>query len=318
VITAAVTGTTLLASTTLTVTPGTTLALAPSSLLLQVGTQGVITANVTNPVAGTTLTWTVRDPAIATIASTSASSAAVRGVSVGTTRVLATLASPTGAILDTASAAIVVSAPPATNSRVRAILLEPRSAQITAPASLQYRVMFYDSLGARTTVEAGGVLHFTSSNPAVATVDPALGTATAVGAGTTIIRARYLLNGQEIVSNSTDLTVNAPASGNFGSVVISTASNAREVRVGQDLIFQVIVRDAAGNQITSGVTGLGVGPANSPYFDLVPETDAGPGYFFRIRGKTPTPISADPLAGVVLVTARATGAFTSIPLVVRP
>jgi hypothetical protein len=67
------------------------------------------------------------------------------------------------------------------------------------------------------------------------------------------------------------------------------------------------------------VTGLAVGPANSPYFDLVPESGAGTGYFFRIRGKAPTPLSlTDPLGGATLVTARATGAFTSIPIVVRP
>jgi hypothetical protein len=197
---------------------------------------------------------------------------------------------------------------------VAAIVLEPTNAEITAPASLQYRVRFLDAAGAATTVETGGALQFTSSNTTAATIDAASGLARGAGAGTTTITARYLLNGTQVATVQTPLVVYAAGSaGHFGSVEISTASNAREVRVGQDLIFQVIVRDVNGNQVTSGVTGLTVVPllpnATSPFVDIEVVTDFGAGYFYRIRGKAP---------GVVRVIADAPGVHAEIPIVVRP
>lgn len=61
--------------------------------------------------------------------------------------------------------------------------------------------------GTGTVVPNAGAIAFTSSNPAVATVDPASGVATGVSAGTAVISGADPVNN---LTASDTLTVNAP------------------------------------------------------------------------------------------------------------
>lgn len=191
---------------------------------------------------------------------------------------------------------VIVNAPPV-SSNVARIELEPRNAEITAPATQQYRVLFFDGSGARISVESGGTLRFTSSVPTVASIDSTTGLATGVTAGTTTITARYLRNGVLVRQDASPLTVYAAGSaGHYGSAVISTNNNnQRTLRPGESLLFQLIVRDVAGTQITSGVTPAPTVASSSSSVAIVRCTSAEldlaspcyavrntPGYFYRM------------------------------------
>ncbi len=293
------------------VTP--TITVTPADLLLEVGQVGTITATVANVATPTTVEWVSRNPAVAAI-TPSGLSTAVRAGSPGTTYIVATYIGGAGTVRDSARVRVPVT------SRVRFALLEPRAAEITAPASVTYRVSLFDSAGTvvNPTTEFASAIRYTSSRPSVATIDSTTGQATGVSGGTTVIRARYLLGGVEVASDTSTLLVYPPTAGHLGSLEISTAGNAREVRVGQDLLFQVIVRDVAGTPVRSGVT-VDVGPASSPYVDVTRATEFTEGYFYRIRGKAPTPsLAVNPLAAFVLIRADVIGAGAAVPIVVRP
>lgn len=189
---------------------------------------------------------------------------------------------------------ITVVAPPVT-SNVARIEIEPRNAEITAPATQQYRVMFYDAAGSRVTAESGGRLVFSSSQPAVATVDTATGLATPVGAGVTTITARYLRNNVQIRTDATQLTVYAQSTpGHYGSATLSTNNNQRTLRQGDTLLVQLIVRNANGTPVTSGVTPTPTVSSSSgsvsvtPCAPTIPQCLAapGPGYFYIMTAAT--------------------------------
>ncbi len=185
------------------------------------------------------------------------------------------------------SLTVTVVAPPITSSVAR-IEIEPRNAEITAPVTQQYRVMFYDAAGNRTTVESGGRLVFSSSQPNVATVDTTTGLATPANPGVTTITARYLRNNVLIRTDATPLTVYAMNSpGHYGSATLSTNNNnQRTLRPGESLLFQLIVRNASGTPVTSGVTPAPTITSSSgsvsivPCAPGVPQCPVTPGYYY--------------------------------------
>lgn len=139
------------------------------------------------------VTWTSTDTSVARVSA----SGVVTAVAPGGARVVASAEGRA----DTARVTI------RNPSRVARIELDPQNPTIDSGATQQFRVMFYDAQGIRTTVEPGGALRFTSSNTGAATIDPNLGRATAAGSGATTITATYLLTGDVVTTTTTTLTV---------------------------------------------------------------------------------------------------------------
>lgn len=284
-----------------------TIAVSPADVPLEIGQRATLTAAVGNVATPSAVDWVSRNPAIASI-TPSGLTTAVDALTVGTTYIVASYTTAGTTVRD--SARVRVTAVP---SRVRFMVLEPRNAEITVPSSVQYRVVLFDSTGTIVT-EPGGVVTYTSTPTTVARMTGS--TAAGFSGGTATIRATYSFGGQTVLTDETPLLVYPATAGHLGSVEISTAANERKVRVGETLLFQVIIRDVNGAQIRSGAAGFSYGPLNSPYVDIERATDLPDGYFFRIRGKAATPTVGSSPAGVVLIRADVTGAGASIPIVV--
>ena len=259
----------------------------------QFGFAGVMYDQFRNPFFGATVTWRIADPTIARVVSSTSvgdfHTVTVEALRAGTTTIVpespgVTKTSPPLTIT-------VGNAPPVSN--VSRIEIEPRNAEITAPATQQYRVMFYNAAGDRITVESGGMLEFTSSNfSSVASVNLATGLATSVAAGTTTITARYLRNGVFVRHDASPLTVYAAGTaGHYGSATISTNNNnTRTMRAGEILLFQLIVRNSTGTQITTGVTpSPTVTSMNTGVITIAPSTIPG-GYFYNMSAAANAPV----------------------------
>ncbi|MBL0939265.1 MAG: hypothetical protein IBJ03_10235 [Gemmatimonadaceae bacterium] len=226
--------------------------------------------------------------------------------SAGTVRVTTTSATPPGTysiqatgktagfqdVLQTFSVTVQAAPPPPPppTSIVTRIAIEPRDAEVTAPATQQYSVALYNAAGARVQAETGGSIRYTSSLTTVARIDSVTGLATGANAGVTTITARYLLNGVLVQTDASPLTVYAAgAAGHYGSATISTNNNnTRTLRAGETLLFQLIVRNVAGTQVTSGVTPAPTVTTSTGNVSIAPCTPGvGPcpnfaGYFFTM------------------------------------
>jgi hypothetical protein len=237
--------------------------------------------NVPMPSVG--LTWVSLNTAAATVVNTAANSgvnsAVVTGVATGTANIEVSVnGSPTikGIV------AVTVTAPA---SNVARIELEPRDARITAPGSQQYLVNYFNAAGARIALESGGSVQFTSSNTAVADINATSGLATGKTAGTSTITARYLRNGGLVARDSTPLTVVASGTAGFGSVEFSIQGGVRDVRLAHGYTFQLIIRNAAGAQVTSGITPPPTASSSNPNVTVAvsePPPGAPAGYYFSL------------------------------------
>jgi len=233
------------------------------------------------PIVGARVTWQSAQPVVATVNN----DGKVKGEAAGVTNVVVrTVDAPN----ISASVVITVPAPPPI-SNVARIELEPKNAEITAPATQQYRVSFFDAAGARIAIESGGTVEYTSSRPTTASINASTGLATGIAADVPTITARYLRNGVFIRSDASPLTVYAANTpGHFGSALISTNNNnTRTLRPGESLLFQLIVRNTAGVQVTSGVTPAPTVSSSSSGVTIaactpgVPQCNGVPsGYFF--------------------------------------
>lgn len=228
------------------------------------------------PVIGAPVTWTSSNADAATVSNTGV----VTGVAPGTANVVVSLNS------DPTVRATVAITVPAPASSVARIEVEPRDAKITAPATQQYLVNYFNAAGARINIETGGSLQFLTSNGIVADINAASGLATGKAAGTTDITARYLRNGSFVVQDITPLTVVAPGTaGNYGSLTFSIQGGIRDIRLAHGYTFQLIVRDPAGNQVTSGVTPVPTYSSSNPLVTVTPSEPppgAPPGYYFTL------------------------------------
>lgn len=189
----------------------------------------------------------------------------------------------------------VIVTPPVPQSIVTRVLLEPANAEITAPATQQYAVRLYDASGALVTSEVGGTVEYRSSRTAVATINASTGLATGVAPDTTTITARYVRNGVIIAQDATPLTVYAAGSaGHYGSATMSTAGNVRTIRRGESVMFQIIVRNAAGTAITSGVNPAPTVVSSNPgVIGITSITGPVPGYFFDMTAAFAAPLGTE-------------------------
>lgn len=260
------------------------------------------------PMVGAPVIWTSASTNVAVVSSTGV----VTGVSTGTTNVI--VRSTDNPAVE-ATVAITVTAPPSAVARIE---IEPRDARITAPATLQYRVNYFNAAGARiTTPEAGGSLQFVSSSNAIASIDATSGLATGMTGGVTTITARYLRNGTFVVSDATSLTVAAPGTaGNYGSVAISSQGNTRDLRLAHGYTVQLIVRTPSGAQVTSGVSPAPTLTSSNPNVTVAPSQPppgAPEGYYFSVTvGPNATAGSA------VTLRADVTGASSTINFTIVP
>jgi len=227
--------------------------------------------------AGAPVTWTSTNTGAATVSSTGV----VTGVAPGNANVIAR--STDNAAVE-ATVAITVTGPASNVARVE---IEPRDARITAPATQQYLVNYFNASGARISSESGGSLQFLTSNSAVADINASSGMATGKTAGSTNITARYLRNGVFVVQDVTTLTVAAAGTpGNYGSLTFSIQGGIRDIRLAHGYTFQLIVRDPAGNQVTSGVTPAPTYSSSNPLVTVAPSEPppgAPPGYYFSLN-----------------------------------
>ena len=150
--------------------------------------------------------------------------------------------------------------------------------------------MFYNAANERITVESGGSLEFTSSNTEVATINSATGSARGVAGGSVTITARYLRNGQLVREDATTLIVNPVGSSTNGSATISTnGGNTRTLRVGQTLLFQLIVLDVNGAQVVAGLTPSRPTSSNEGVVTIGPSTISG-GFFYNMTAAANAPV----------------------------
>jgi hypothetical protein len=269
------------------------------------------------PIPDAPITWTSSNIGVARVLSTVPGTGSVTGVAPGTANVVASLNSdPTVK----ATVAITVTAP---TSNVTRIEIEPRDVRITAPATQQYTVTYFNAAGARIASESGGSVEWISSNSA-ADINAASGLARGAAAGTATITARYLRNGVQVVQATTGLTVAASGTpGNYGSVEFSIGGvTTRELRVAHGYTAQIIVRTPFGTQVTSGVAPA---PNVAPQLELTspnpgvtiapsePPPGAPAGYYFSI-----TVAPGATVGSTVQLRSTVTGASGTITLTIVP
>ena len=154
----------------------------PSATLSALGATQQYTAQAFDaggqPVSGVTLVWTSGDGTVATI---DASSGLATATGEGTTTITAAAGGVTG------SATLTVDLGGGSGSGIASIVVTPSSATLSALGAVQqYMAQAFDAAGQ----PIGGVTFaWSSSDAAVATVDPATGLATAIGNGSTMIEA---------------------------------------------------------------------------------------------------------------------------------
>ena len=199
--------------------------LAASSITVGATTQATAIAvdSSGGALTGRAVAWTTSNPAVATI---DAATGVVSGISVGTTRITATCEGKS------ASAVLTVAAVP-----VASVTVSLASSNISAGATTRATAVTLDADGNALT---GRSITWSSSNTAVATVDPASGVVTGGGAGTATITAT-----SEGKTGSATLTV-APVTVARVSVTLSASS----ITVGATTQAAAIAFDASDNQLT--------------------------------------------------------------------
>ena len=166
---------------------------------------------------GRTFTWTSSNPAVAAVASNGPATAVVTAVSSGPPAIISAVADGV-----TGSTNVTVSPPP-----------RPAVARVTvAPGSQALNVGQSGLALAATPLDAAGTAlsgrdapAWTSSNPAVATVNAATGVVTGVAPGTATITATI-----EGVAGTATITVNAPRPASVARVTVALAPATIEVR----------------------------------------------------------------------------------------
>ncbi|HEX8652981.1 MAG TPA: lamin tail domain-containing protein [Pyrinomonadaceae bacterium] len=159
------------------------------------------------PLKGITFTFSSSDTTVATIesvstnATTGTATATVRGRKLGTTQITATASDGTTSVTSDPATLTVTSAPP----RVTRVEVTPSSATINRGGMQQFTAQAFN----QSTPVPTAAITWTSSNPAIATVD-ANGLATGVGVGVVTITATAPDGLGGTVSDTATLTVQVP------------------------------------------------------------------------------------------------------------
>ena len=226
VITATSEGKTGTATVTVSAVPVASVVVAPTTLPLQVGGTGTLTATArdagNNALAGRTITWTSGTPGVATVAP----NGTVTAVAPGTSVITATSEGKSG------TATVTVSAIP-----VASVTVAPTSASLTLGGTQQITATARDAQGNALT---GRTITWQSGSTAIATVTQA-GLITAAGVGSTTVTAT-----SEGRVGTVTVTVAAPA---VGSVTIAPSTGSLSVAFTTTLT--ATVRDASGAVLTS-------------------------------------------------------------------
>ena len=224
-ITATSEGKTGTATITVTTVPVASVTVAPTTLPLQVGGTGTLTATTrdaqNNVLTGRTISWTSGTPGVATVAP----NGTVTALAPGTSLITATSEGKSG------TATVTVTAVP-----VASVAVSPTSASLTIGETQQATATARDAQG---NALAGRTITWQSGNTNVATVTQA-GLITAVGVGNTTVTAT-----SEGKTGTVAVSVAAPAVGSV-SVTPPTAS----VNVAFTTTLTATVRDADGATMT--------------------------------------------------------------------
>lgn len=233
VITVTATGTGVSATATVTVTPvpvaSVTITPSPDTLAPLQAIQLTATLKDANgnTLAGRTVIWDGSDDNIAVVSSTGK----VTAQSAGTMTVTATSEGKTG------TATIVVTAVP-----VATVTIAPSTQSVVAGGTTPaFTAVTKDASGNTLT---GRAVTFSSSNTAVATIDPTSGVATGVAPGTTSITAAS----EGVMSSAATLTVDPVP---VGSVTVDPPTQT--IIDGNSAAFTATVKDAQGNTLTGRV-----------------------------------------------------------------
>ena len=129
-----------------------------------------------------------------------------------------------------------------------------------------------------------------------------------IASGTSDVTVLYTKNGQNVAVDYTSFRVNATTAGPYGSLTITTPANARQLRVGETLLFQVFVRDVNGGILTAVAPSL-IAVAQDGTILRVERVVDPTGNFYSMKGLK---------SGITIITATATGVATSLQFVVTP
>jgi len=166
------------AAITVSLVPVATVTVTPNAPAVKVGATATLVATVKddqgNVLTGRAVAWSSSAPAIATV---DGASGVVTGVAAGTTTITATSEGKTGSTTATVSTAV---------NAVDQILLAPVLDTIEAFSSEMIGRVLKDANG---NVLTGRSIQWTSSNPAVAAIDPTTGMLTGVDRGTVTVTA---------------------------------------------------------------------------------------------------------------------------------
>ena len=202
----------------------------PSTTALAVGSSVQLTATARDAggaAVPATFTWSSSNESAISVSPTGLATA----IAAGTADVSATTSGISGRSTITVSGAIPVAS----------VSVVPGTGSVQVGQSLQFAATPRDAAG---NPLSGRVVSWTSSDPAVATVD-ATGRAVGVSAGTTVLRATS--EGQSGTA-SLSVTTGPPSTAPVASITVTPATAS--VPVGQSIQLTATTRDAAGNVLT--------------------------------------------------------------------
>lgn len=266
----------------------------PADTTLTVGASFPLRYSLLNsqgtPLTGRVITASSSNAAVATV-SVANGVATVNALTAGTTDISVLSEGKSG------SARITVAPVP-----VASLTLSPETATIDIGATVPLTAVTRSGAG---LVLTGRAVTFASGTPAVATV-AADGVVRGVAEGVTSVIAT-----SEGKADTSTITVRAPACTGTAvcTVTISTNGNRTSLQVTHTLLFQTILRDAAGNQITSGANVTYASSNNAIARVDVAPPGGPPGYFANIIGVS---------VGRVTISATADGRTASVVIDVTP
>lgn len=153
-------------------------------------------------------------------------------------------------------------------TQVTRVILDPAGLELTVPnnlnslGSFQYVAHLFNAAGAEIAVESGGTLTVNSANLNVLNVNPTAAGQVPQGAalpgapGTTTVTATYSRNGTTITSAASSVEVYANSVGLYSSVAVQFVGSTtpypsalRQLKVGQSVDFDLIIRDKSGASV---------------------------------------------------------------------
>ncbi|HSA55674.1 MAG TPA: Ig-like domain-containing protein [Gemmatimonadaceae bacterium] len=187
---------------------------------------------------GRTITWTSGNPTVATV---NAATGRATGISLGSATIVVTVETPGRSGSQNGSATLTV-----TNVPVASVVVSPGAATVhVGPAYA--RTFTATTLSGQGVPLTGRTIAWSSTDPAVAAIDPASGQVTGVAPGTARINAT-----SEGVTGGADVTVDLVA---VSTVVVTPGAPALSTPPPQTVQLQAQPRDSSGAAITGSALG---------------------------------------------------------------